>query len=239
MRSAPRGRVPLPSGERRSNPARRARRRAGRRRSAARNGADRVPPPWARGGDRSTLTRLRACGRRSCSSRSAGCSGVSRGTAWASRSRHLDDVRHQRAGAFLLGALVVRRPLEHWSRPLLGTGVLGGFTTMSGLAVQAVDAAPATAAGLRRRDPRRRDRRRRAGDADCDAPARRARRGRRGAGPVPRRPRRRGDLGDARRQRAGSAVLGALAGSRRAPARSSGWGSAAPSRRTPPSPWRW
>ena len=49
-------------------------------------------------------------------------------------------------GAFLLGALVVRRPPEHWSRPLLGTGVLGGFTTMSGLAVQTVDASAATAA---------------------------------------------------------------------------------------------
>jgi CrcB protein len=41
-------------------------------------------------------------------------------------------------GAFLLGALVVRRPPDHWTRPLLGTGVLGGFTTMSALAVQTV-----------------------------------------------------------------------------------------------------
>ncbi|MCU1600601.1 MAG: chromosome condensation protein CrcB [Frankiales bacterium] len=48
------------------------------------------------------------------------------------------------AGSFLLGALVVRWPPGHWSRPLLGSGVLGGFTTMSGLAVQAVDASPTT-----------------------------------------------------------------------------------------------
>ena len=48
-------------------------------------------------------------------------------------------------GAFLLGALVVRRPVEHWSRPLLGTGFLGGFTTMSALAVQTVDASLPTA----------------------------------------------------------------------------------------------
>jgi CrcB protein len=49
------------------------------------------------------------------------------------------------AGSFLLGALVARRSAEHWSRPLLGTGVLGGFTTMSALAVQAVTSTPATA----------------------------------------------------------------------------------------------
>ena len=49
------------------------------------------------------------------------------------------------AGSFLLGVLVARRPPEHWSRPLLGTGVLGGFTTMSALAVQTVDASLPTA----------------------------------------------------------------------------------------------
>jgi CrcB protein len=49
-------------------------------------------------------------------------------------------------GAFLLGALVARRPPQHWSRPLLGTGVLGGFTTFSALAVQTVDASLATGA---------------------------------------------------------------------------------------------
>lgn len=50
-------------------------------------------------------------------------------------------------GSFLLGVLVSRRPPEHWSRPLLGTGALGGFTTMSALAVQVVDAPALTAAG--------------------------------------------------------------------------------------------
>lgn len=44
------------------------------------------------------------------------------------------------AGAFLLGVLVARRPDGTWSRPFLGTGVLGGFTTFSAFAVQAVDA---------------------------------------------------------------------------------------------------
>jgi len=43
-------------------------------------------------------------------------------------------------GAFLLGALVARRAPDHWTRPLLGTGFLGGFTTMSALAVQTVTA---------------------------------------------------------------------------------------------------
>ena len=47
-------------------------------------------------------------------------------------------------GAFLLGVLVVRAPEGHWSRPLLGTGVLGGFTTMSAVAVQQVPYAAAT-----------------------------------------------------------------------------------------------
>lgn len=41
-------------------------------------------------------------------------------------------------GSFLLGALVARRDPAHWSRPLLGTGFLGGFTTMSAVAVQVV-----------------------------------------------------------------------------------------------------
>lgn len=44
-------------------------------------------------------------------------------------------------GAFLLGALVVvtdRAGARPWVRPLLGTGVLGGFTTFSTLAVDAV-----------------------------------------------------------------------------------------------------
>jgi CrcB protein len=44
------------------------------------------------------------------------------------------------AGSFLLGVLVARRPDGRWSRPFLGTGVLGGFTTFSALAVQTVDA---------------------------------------------------------------------------------------------------
>lgn len=47
-------------------------------------------------------------------------------------------------GAFLLGVLVVRAPEGHWSRPLLGTGVLGGFTTMSAVAVQQIPYAAAT-----------------------------------------------------------------------------------------------
>lgn len=47
-------------------------------------------------------------------------------------------------GSFLLGALVALRPHGTWSRPFLGTGVLGGFTTMSTLAVQAVDASLVT-----------------------------------------------------------------------------------------------
>ncbi|MDX6267994.1 MAG: fluoride exporter [Frankiales bacterium] len=50
-------------------------------------------------------------------------------------------------GAFLLGVLVARHPAGHWSRPLLGTGFLGGFTTMSALAVQTVTSDFAAAVG--------------------------------------------------------------------------------------------
>lgn len=50
-------------------------------------------------------------------------------------------------GAFLLGCLVARRPAGHWSRPLLGTGFLGGFTTMSALAVQTVTSSAGPAVG--------------------------------------------------------------------------------------------
>lgn len=48
-------------------------------------------------------------------------------------------------GSFLLGVLVARKPYGRWSRPFLGTGILGGFTTMSTLAVDTVKAPPATA----------------------------------------------------------------------------------------------
>ena len=47
-------------------------------------------------------------------------------------------------GSFLLGALVAARPYGRWSRPFLGTGVLGGFTTMSTFAVQAIDSTVST-----------------------------------------------------------------------------------------------
>ena len=43
-------------------------------------------------------------------------------------------------GSFLLALLVSRRRDDEWSRAVLGTGVLGGFTTWSALAVQVVDA---------------------------------------------------------------------------------------------------
>lgn len=54
-------------------------------------------------------------------------------------------------GSFLLGALVVA-VTEIWAphpllRPLLGTGVLGGFTTFSTFAEQARGLPPATSAG--------------------------------------------------------------------------------------------
>lgn len=39
-------------------------------------------------------------------------------------------------GCLLLGLLVGRRPDDPVLRPLLGTGVLGGFTTFSALALQ-------------------------------------------------------------------------------------------------------
>ena len=47
-------------------------------------------------------------------------------------------------GSFALGVLVARRPDGRWSRPFLGTGVLGGFTTFSAFAVQTVDASLST-----------------------------------------------------------------------------------------------
>jgi CrcB protein len=41
------------------------------------------------------------------------------------------------AGCLALGVLVAALPTAHWLRPLLGTGVLGGFTTYSTLALEA------------------------------------------------------------------------------------------------------
>ncbi|GAA4910950.1 camphor resistance protein CrcB [Stackebrandtia albiflava] len=52
------------------------------------------------------------------------------------------------AGCLLIGVLTglaATRPVPGWLRPLLGVGLLGGFTTFSGYATQAValaDAAP-------------------------------------------------------------------------------------------------
>ena len=43
-------------------------------------------------------------------------------------------------GSLALGVLVAQRPDGRWSRPFLGTGVLGGFTTFSAFAVQTLDA---------------------------------------------------------------------------------------------------
>ena len=59
------------------------------------------------------------------------------------------------AGCFLIGLLLAvlagRSPEPPWARPLVGVGVLGGFTTYSAFAVEVVrlveDAAPARAAG--------------------------------------------------------------------------------------------
>ena len=50
-------------------------------------------------------------------------------------------------GSFALGLLVGLRPYGRWSRPFLGTGVLGGFTTFSALSLQVVTSSvvPATA----------------------------------------------------------------------------------------------
>jgi CrcB protein len=40
------------------------------------------------------------------------------------------------AGCLALGVLVGRRPGARWLRPFLGTGVLGGFTTVSAFALE-------------------------------------------------------------------------------------------------------
>jgi CrcB protein len=41
-------------------------------------------------------------------------------------------------GSLLLGVLVGLAPAVSWLRPVLGTGLLGGWTTWSGLAVETV-----------------------------------------------------------------------------------------------------
>lgn len=48
-------------------------------------------------------------------------------------------------GSFLLGLLLVRHRDDERLRAFVGTGVLGGFTTWSALAVQVVDASTAVA----------------------------------------------------------------------------------------------
>lgn len=53
-------------------------------------------------------------------------------------------------GCLLLGLLVGRLPAAPWARPVLGAGLLGGWTTWSVLAVETdlrLAAAPAVAAG--------------------------------------------------------------------------------------------
>jgi fluoride exporter len=54
------------------------------------------------------------------------------------------------SGCLLLGLLVGRAPAAPWVRPVLGTGLLGGWTTWSVLALevdQRLAAAPVVAAG--------------------------------------------------------------------------------------------
>ena len=48
----------------------------------------------------------------------------------------------------LLGVLVLRSPRAAWPRPLMGTGVLGGYTTYSTFAVDVVRLVDDGAAGL-------------------------------------------------------------------------------------------
>jgi len=53
-------------------------------------------------------------------------------------------------GCLLLGLLVARAPAARWLRPVLGTGLLGGWTTWSGLALETdrlLAGAPAVAVG--------------------------------------------------------------------------------------------
>ena len=55
-------------------------------------------------------------------------------------------------GCFLMGVLIAvlaaRKPAGTWPRPLLGVGVLGGFTTYSAFAVEVVQAVERDAAFL-------------------------------------------------------------------------------------------
>lgn len=53
-------------------------------------------------------------------------------------------------GCLLLGLLAARAPAARWARPVLGTGLLGGWTTWSALAVETdrlLTGAPALAVG--------------------------------------------------------------------------------------------